>query len=413
MAFLVADAKLAGQALGLEAVLVGLHDIDGGTLRSLTSVLRVPAAVIVIKFDKVDTSGAFTADAADIDVKLQGATKVVVPVRPVGRVVHSVVKDEGTIIKTHRNLVIVSLEVLSIKASHKELPSAVIAAGAVEALHLGGFRLGIGLILIIFFLSAVVFLIVRIGIGSRLRLWARLRGRIVSRIFSIAPLVDLEVGDLVDGVFTACSGSRAHFRALFDGGVSAISVIPGGDNEAHAAFDVTAEGPEVVLAASFHHDLVGALGDSCAHLPEFSVVIVGNELGFDGELVCCLDHGAIGTVGVLSVFLLALFEHIVLALALVITVAIGAGMGGHVEAIWVGLHDVNAGARGGHHTRRHLCVRNVLLGLSVALAVHSDSVDASYTATAMAAQVHSVLDSATADVGLVGVFIAFVRLSLE
>ena len=51
MAFLVADAEFAGLALGLEAVLVGLHDINGSTLRSLTSALGVPAAIVIIELD--------------------------------------------------------------------------------------------------------------------------------------------------------------------------------------------------------------------------------------------------------------------------------------------------------------------------------------------------------------------------
>ena len=87
-----------------------------------------------------------------------------------------------------------------------------------------------------------------------------------------------------------------------------------------------------------------ALSDSCAHLPEFLVADVRNELSLDGELFSCLDLGTIGTIGVLSVFFLALLEHVVLALALVITGAIGAGVSRYVEAVWIGLHNVDAGA---------------------------------------------------------------------
>ena len=350
MAFLVADAEFAGQTLGLKTVLVGLHDINGRTLRSLTSALGVPAAIIIIELDKVDTSGAFTADAAHIDVKLQGATDVVVPVGPVGGVVIRVVKDKGAIVQSHLNLVIFGLEVFSIKASHVEFPNAIIAAVTNEFLHLCWFRLGLRLIFIIFFLTTVVFLLIIIGIGSRwlrsgrLRLWAGIWGRIVRGIFCVTPLVDLEVGDLVDGVFTACGRCRAHLRALFNGFVCTICVIPGGDNEAHATFDVSAKAPEIVLAASLHHNLVNTLSDSCAHLPEFLVADVRNELSLDGELFFCLDLGTIGTIGVLSVFFLALLKHVILALALVITVAIMAGVSRYIEAVWIGLHNVDAGA---------------------------------------------------------------------
>ena len=305
MAFLVADAEFAGQTLGLEAVLVGLHDINGSTLRSLTSALRVPAAMTIIELDKVDTSGAFTADAAYIDVKLQGSAKVIVPVGPVGGVVKSVVKDKGAIVQSHLNLVMFGLEVFSIKTSHVEFPRATAVTN--EFLQVCSFRL----------------------VG----------------IFGVTPLVDLEVGDLVDGVFTACGRCRAHIRALFKGFVGTFCVIPAGDNEAHATFDVSAKALEIVLAASLHDNLViVALFDSCAHLPEFLVAGVRNELSLDGELFSCLDLGTIGTIGVLSVFFLALLEHVVLALALVITVAIGAGVSRYVEAVWIGLHNVNAGA---------------------------------------------------------------------
>ena len=223
------------------------------------------------------------------------------------------------------------------------------AAVSNETFQLSRLRLGLGLFLIFFFLSAVVVLII-IGIGSRwlgsgrLRLWAWFWGRIVCGILGVTPLVDLEVGDLVDGVFTACGRFFSAVIALMESGVSTVSVIPGGDHEAHATFDVSTKGPEVVLAASLHDDLVRALANSCAHFPELGVAGVGNELGLNGELVSRLDHGTIGTIGVLSVLLLALHVHVVLALALVITVAVGAGVGRHVEAIWVGLHDVDAGA---------------------------------------------------------------------
>ena len=332
-------------------MLVGLHDINGRTLRSLTSALGVPAAIIIIELDKVDTSGAFTADAAYIDVKLQGATKVIVPVGPVGGVVIRVVKDKGAIVQSHLNLVIFGLKIFSIKASHVEFPRATkMIAVTNEFLQLCWFWLGLRLIFIIFFLTTVVFLLVIIGIGSRwlrsgrLRLWAGIRCSIVSGTFGVTPLVDLEVGDLVDGVFTACGSFSAHLRALFNGFVSSISVIPRGDNEAHATFDVSAKAPEIVLAASLHHNLVNTLSDSCAHLPEFLVVDVRNKLSLDGELFFCLDLGTIGTIGVLSVFFLALLKHVILALALVITVAIMAGVSRYIEAVWIGLHNVDAGA---------------------------------------------------------------------
>ena len=230
MAFLVADAELARLALGPEAVLVGLHDIDGGTLRSLTSALRVPTAIIIVELDKVDTSGAFTANTADIDVKLQGATEVLVPVSPVGAVVQSVVKDKGTIIQPHLNHIVLSPEVFAIEASHEELPNAPIAAVSNETLHLSRCRLVFifFLVFFLFFLPVVLlFFLILIWIRSRLRLGLRFWGSIVRGIFCVTPLVDLEVRDLVDGVDTACGRCRAHVRALFDGGVSGICVIPG------------------------------------------------------------------------------------------------------------------------------------------------------------------------------------------
>ena len=98
MAFLVADAELAGQAPGFEAVFVGLHDVDSGALRSLTWVLLVPAAMIIIELDEVDTGGAFAVNIAHIDVKHQGATHVFVIVGPVSAIVIGLVEDEGAVV---------------------------------------------------------------------------------------------------------------------------------------------------------------------------------------------------------------------------------------------------------------------------------------------------------------------------
>jgi hypothetical protein len=307
--------------------------------------------MVVIELDEVDTSGAFTANVAHIDVELQGATDVFVPVGPVSAVVIGLVKDEGAVVQTHLDAVIFSLEVGSIEASQVELINAQLAAISDEHLHLSRTRLGLGLKIIIFlrivlfFRVVLFFLVVFVGIrggwlrSGRLGLWARL----VRRVFSVTPLEDLEVGDLVDGILTAGGRLRAHLRALFDGGVRTICVIPGGDDEAHAAFDVSAEVLEVVLARSLHYNLLTALADPRAELPEVLVAGVGHELSLDVEGLVRLDHGTTGAISVLAISFLTLFEHVVLALTFGFTATILAGVSRDVETVWVGLHNVNAG----------------------------------------------------------------------
>jgi hypothetical protein len=56
---------------------------------------------------------------------------------------------------------------------------------------------------------------------------------------------------------------------------------------------------------------------------------------------------------------------------------------------------------------------NILLILSVAAWLHRNSVDAGNTAALVVAEVDSVLDGATSDIGLKGELVAFKRLILE
>jgi hypothetical protein len=91
-------AELAGQTRCVEANVVSLHDVNAGTLRRLSSLLRIPAAVLVVELDQVDTGSALAAYCTHIDIKLEGSTEVLVPVRPISGVVEGVVEHEGLVI---------------------------------------------------------------------------------------------------------------------------------------------------------------------------------------------------------------------------------------------------------------------------------------------------------------------------
>lgn len=84
--------------------------------------------MIIIERDKVDTSGAFTADLMHIDIELQSSTVILMPVGPPGAVVQGVVKDEGAVIQSHLNCGIGGLEVFSVESLQEEFPNANLAA---------------------------------------------------------------------------------------------------------------------------------------------------------------------------------------------------------------------------------------------------------------------------------------------
>ena len=86
----------------------------------------------------------------------------------------------------------------------------------------------------------------------------------------------------------------------------------------------------------------------------------------------------------------SLFHHLVLALRLSIAGSAGAGVGSHVEAGFVGLKDIDAGA----------------VGLAIAfvhgaVAVSGDQVEARDATSGNLADISGVLDAATNELGLV------------
>ena len=137
---------------------------------------------------------------------------------------------------------------------------------------------------------------------------------------------------------------------------------------------------------------------------ELLVVSGGDELCLDSEGVVSVDARAAGAIGTLSVLLGAFLSHVVLALRSGIAGAVAAGMGSDVEAVWVGLHDVNA------------CALRVVGGhaiLVVAEVVDSDGVDTSDATTAEVAKVDSVLESSSSDGRLQNILGSIPRLVLE
>ena len=105
----IAGAKLARVGSGLVAPDVGLHNVDGRALRSDISALGIPAAVLIVELDKVDTGSAGAVNFAEIHIESESATEVIVPVRPVGRFIVGVVKHEGAVVLLACHLVLLGL----------------------------------------------------------------------------------------------------------------------------------------------------------------------------------------------------------------------------------------------------------------------------------------------------------------
>ena len=129
-----------------------------------------------------------------------------------------------------------------------------------------------------------------------------------------------------------------------------------------------------------HHQLSSILSDASAELPELRVIRGCHELGLHSELRVSVDNGAAWGICICRVLFSTLSKHIVLTLAKGVTVAISAGMGFKLEAILIGLHDVDAGA-----FRRFSCslLARIELrrSLRVARVVHFDCIEACDAAT--------------------------------
>ena len=82
-------------------------------------------------------------------------------------------------------------------------------------------------------------------------------------------------------------------------------------------------------------------------------------------------------------------------------------MSRHVETVLIGLHDVNARALG------YRAGLYIVFSFSVTAWFDGDCVDTSDTSTAVIAEVDRVLDRTTADIGLVSVLVAIIRLILD
>lgn len=227
-----------------------------------------------------------------------------------------------------------------------------------------------------------------------------LRLFIFGDIFGVTPLLDVEVLELPGGVVAGSGWFGAGASALADIN-STVSVVPGGDNEAHLALDVVGHIWEVVLAFSLHHDLSSLLGKGGSQLPECLVISGGDELGLDREWLVGVDEESIATVGTVTVLSLALDGHVVLALGSGVTFTVGARVGSSVEAGVVSLHDINASA-----------LRVLALGLTTFFA-GADGVDAGNAATVDSGDVDVVGDGSASDVGFKIVIGTIVRFVLE
>jgi len=104
-----------------EAVSVCLHDGNRVTLRRLVNWLLVPVALLVVKVGQEDTCGALARHFAEVNIERERATNVrVVDEGPFGRVVPLDVVNEGSVVLTNFEALILGLEVLAVEALHIE-----------------------------------------------------------------------------------------------------------------------------------------------------------------------------------------------------------------------------------------------------------------------------------------------------
>ena len=104
-----------------EAVSVCLHDGNRVTLRRLVNWLLVPVALLVVKVGQEDTCGALARHFAEVNIERERATNVrVVDERPFGRVVPLDIVNEGSVVLTNFEALILGLEVLAVEALHIE-----------------------------------------------------------------------------------------------------------------------------------------------------------------------------------------------------------------------------------------------------------------------------------------------------
>ena len=121
-------------------------------------------------------------------------------------------------------------------------------------------------------------------------------------------MVDLEVGDGVDCVFTG--GSRLGAVSFALEVFFASTVVPTGEDKAHFSLNDVVEGLQVVTTVGFHHDFVVVLGDSGAELPEADVIGISDELSPDVESLGRVDQGATRAVSALSILLNSVHLHV-------------------------------------------------------------------------------------------------------
>lgn len=108
------DALIAGQFaiatwaccnLGVEAIDVGIHEVNSRAVRSRSAGVSIPGALIVVKSDCEDTSSAGAVNIVHVDVEGERATSEVVVVAPVVIVVVGIVVHEGAILGSHEDIV--------------------------------------------------------------------------------------------------------------------------------------------------------------------------------------------------------------------------------------------------------------------------------------------------------------------
>jgi len=197
---------------------------------------------------------------------------------------------------------------------------------------------------------------------------------------------DSEVADDSAGAVTVGSSGAGSLEV---GGAGAV--VPAGEDETHFTFDGVGERVQVVVTAvSLHHDLVTALGQGSAKSPEGDVGCVRDELGLDHETIVGVDEGATGTVGASAILGNTIGLHVHVTLGCGVARSVSTGMGGNIEAVPVGLHDIDACAAG---VRSHGSLATGGAGLN--------HIDASNTAAVDGAEVDVIHDAATSDTGLV------------
>ena len=166
-----------------------------------------------------------------------------------------------------------------------------------------------------------------------------------------------------------------------------VAVVPAGDEHAHAGRHIVTKVAHVVAAVSHHLEVFFVLAQSGADAPHVLVVSRAHKLGLDSELMVGVDHAATRTVGINAIVANTLLVHTDHAFVEEVALAIRAWLSLGLEAILVGLHDVDASTLGVAQG----------CGITALVILGIDQVDTSGTAALCLRQINSVRDVSTTE----------------